>query len=691
MKVKKIAALVAGAAMLGATVGYASAVHWIPSEAEMPAKDFFVKDGQPNVKIVVGSQGAAQDVVAAADIAVALGTMLYNEKEVEVTGPAVFKELPYTADTIPVYETPDVIAVSDEDQLETAAANYWYNGAHYEEYPYFIFSNKPNFDYVPSVYDQYWNDYYVPHYDGTKESWQALWDADDYYLSLGRIEKLIGPTEDWMSALDSASPNVKVTVTIDRIELVDPDGKSYPTGDEKILIPAGNFTYAASFTQWTYKWVSGSCCEPGSPAWYIDDPGIQPGDSFTLLGEKYHAICVYGNYSAGLDIATICPTCEAVGAQEYVLLLATDAIGGQEGWVTVGGTLTAGPNDEYTINVLDINIVGTEKVLVKVVDNTGVRPAATIGIPVNQAYSVWGDYDGDGDDDLVITLHSTFIGVNGNTQARLLVYTDLRAVNEGDLWPNSEWKVHFRGMIYNASASERVRGTGDRWYYPNIPGGGDNSSGMIDLVEYPKAVVAIELTNTNDLPDEKGAAKIEVPLNNPVYELVYTADICSGECKDEDNDEYYGKYTYSASAWIEVNRVGGLLTQEVEVGDEFQGYSLTSMGEVTTVEPSKVTSPITMLDEEVMAAGLDQVGSNLILVGGPVVNSVTAALAEKLGVPSDYDGWESEFGTGADSAVVAYKAECADIGGYGVLLVAGTDREGTLAAAEALMDYLSEL
>ncbi|WP_245610445.1 S-layer protein [Thermococcus celericrescens] len=82
---------------------------------------------------------------------------------------------------------------------------------------------------------------------------------------------------------------------------------------------------------------------------------------------------------------------------------------------------------------------------------------------------------------------------------------------------------------------------------------------------------------------------------------------------------------------------------------------------------------------------------NLILIGGPVVNSVTAALAEKLEVPSDYDGWKEEYGTGADSGVVKYVAECGDINGYGVVLVAGTDREGTAAAAKALMEYLAGL
>jgi len=662
MKVRKIAALAVGAAMLGATIGFASAVH-VPNE--MPGKDFFVKNGQPNVKIVVGSQGAAQDVVAAADIAVALGTLLYNEKEVEVSGPAVFKELPHAVGKIPVYETPERIVKDNLTDLETEAANYWWNGANYS-----------------TTWDNY---------TGT------------WFKDLGDYEKILNEkTDDWMAELDKIGYNSEVTINISAIKVVLGDNDApYPTGDEKIYIPAGAFNYTVNYEQWGSKTVASSyvsCCNyhPAKKVTYLVDPGIQPGDSFTLLGQKYHAVCVYGNYSAGLDLATICPTCQAIGPQEYVLLLATDVIEGQKGWVSVGGSLSVGgPNhDEYTINVLDINTIGTEKVLLKVVDNTGVRPTVTISIPVGQAYSVWGDYDGDGDDDLVIVLHSTFIGVNGNTEARLLVYTDLRAVNTGDHWPSSEWTVSFYGLVYNTSDGA--------WEEPNITGGGWNSTGIIALTANDdvtkKAVAEISLVNTKKIGPAKS---ISIPNFDPLYNLTYNAKVCGPSTCSDKNDDAYNKYVYYGEAWISIVKVGRLATYEMKAGDTLEdtfgrGYpdyiQLESVGgKVTTVEPGKVTKPITVLDTEVMAQGLDKVGSNLILVGGPVVNSVTAALADKLGVPSDYDGWKSEYGTGKDSGVIKYVKKCDAIGGYGVLLVAGTDREGTVAAAEYLMEYLSKL
>lgn len=665
MKVKKIAALAVGAAMLGATMGFASAVH---TSDTLPAEDFFVKsDGTPNVKIVVGSQGAAQDVVAAADIAVAIGTLLYNEKEVEVTGPAVFKELPHVEETLPVYNSGRLVA-PDMTTLESEAANYWWNGEAYS-----------------TTYDNY---------------------VGSWYADLGYYEKILNENvDDWITELDNTPYNAwaKVGIGAILVDLGDED-KPYPTGDELIYIPAGNFTYTAHYDQRDYYYATSSysgCCEyiPGEKVRYIADPGIQAGDSFTFLGQKYHAVCVYGSYSAGLDLATICPTCEAIGASPYVLLLATDVIEGQDGWVSVGGTLTVGPNDEYTINVLDINIVGTEKVLLKVTDNTGVRPTATVGIEQGSAMSIWGDYDGDGDDDLVITLYSTFIGVQGNTQARLLVYTDLKPVASGDLWPSSDWVVSFHGLV-------NTDGTG--WREPTEVGDGWNWTGIIELNSdcitgtCEAAVDIIQVTNRKKI----GPAKtLSIPMFDPLYNITYSSDICGPlKCEDKTNDDY-GSYVYSGSAWIDIVKVGRLRTYNMEVGetlndvfgypwtfDDYPYYmQLDDLGKVKTMEPVKVTTPITMLDTEVMAAGLDSVGSNLILVGGPVVNAVTAALAGELGVPSDYAGWESEYGTGAESAVVQYVESSDTIGGYGVLLVAGTDREGTKAAAEYLMEYLSGL
>lgn len=80
MKLKKIGAVLAGAALLGATLAGAAA-------QDVPPTDFFIdpETGQPNVVIVVGSGAAAMDVVSATMLAAKIGTMTFTEEEAEVT------------------------------------------------------------------------------------------------------------------------------------------------------------------------------------------------------------------------------------------------------------------------------------------------------------------------------------------------------------------------------------------------------------------------------------------------------------------------------------------------------------------------------------------------------------------------------------------------------------------------------
>lgn len=172
------------------------------------------------------------------------------------------------------------------------------------------------------------------------------------------------------------------------------------------------------------------------------------------------------------------------------------------------------------------------------------------------------------------------------------------------------------------------------------------------------------------------------------YKVDYVADIMKKKNPADDK-------TYAAmSAWVVIDPLKPeYATQELGVGDELEGWTIDDIK--ATPDPakaavvSKITTPITVLDDEIMAAGLDSVDSNLILVGGPVVNKVTAALADKLGVPTTYEEWAANETLKA--GVVKYIDNCPTIGGHGVVLVAGADRDGTKAAAEALMEYLAGL
>ncbi|MFH1779661.1 MAG: S-layer protein [Candidatus Micrarchaeota archaeon] len=78
--IKRISAVAAGAAMLGAAFAGAVTV----DEAGLSNFAFFSGSGEPNVKIVVGSTAAPSDAVAAANIAAMIGNMAYTSKSIEV-------------------------------------------------------------------------------------------------------------------------------------------------------------------------------------------------------------------------------------------------------------------------------------------------------------------------------------------------------------------------------------------------------------------------------------------------------------------------------------------------------------------------------------------------------------------------------------------------------------------------------
>ncbi|HIP91200.1 MAG TPA: S-layer protein [Methanothermococcus okinawensis] len=86
MSLKKITAIAVGGAMVASTLATGVAAAEVVKVNEGDIKEFMknvVKDGKPNVDIVVGSKGAAMDVVAAADIAAKIGSMCYKDVKIE--------------------------------------------------------------------------------------------------------------------------------------------------------------------------------------------------------------------------------------------------------------------------------------------------------------------------------------------------------------------------------------------------------------------------------------------------------------------------------------------------------------------------------------------------------------------------------------------------------------------------------
>ncbi|AFK22926.1 S-layer protein [Pyrococcus sp. ST04] len=611
MKVKKIAALVVGAAMAGATLGLASAQPQVP---EIP-KEFFVKDGQPNVKIVVGSEGAAMDVVSAADIAAAIGSLLYTEKDVEVSGVTVVAKKDVTSPLaeIPVFDNYD----TDSGHLYTEDMNLtdvpaWWNGAAFSA----TFDNSVWADTI---------------YNTTEDTDNYLKLRVDNLASLGDEElaakvqlsgiRLVGINEtegkiedfkDFKVEIPEVTANISFVIykyTLEGPTKVDPITKESTTPTTNLVtnLVLDNSTlpiYYPEYSGWKITGVS-----------VVSGTGITDKTTFTLLGKKFSVIAVGENLITGES----CDACFTYGKDWGV------------DYYEQGATPEF---DGYKVKILDIDI-NRDKALLEVTSPSGDTETVTVDTSAPVVL-----FDGG----IRIELLDTFVGIAGTNTVKLHVWTDLKTFSSGDeVIPG--WVAEFaieNGAIKWIAVKNKEALSGD-------------TVKLFDtyVVDYKSTIYGPKETS-----DEKKAYAMEA-------------------------------YVYIEPAEHEYETV------EASIGDSIDGYEVTDIKVKVNPDkayiPSKLTEPITVLDTEIMEQGLENVDSNLILVGGPVVNKVTAALADSLGIPTTYEEWKEKYGTGAESGQVIYKEKCSKIGGYGVVLVAGTDREGTRAAAEALLEYLSKL
>lgn len=92
LNVKRIAAVAAGAAMLGAAFATAVTV-----DTEGVGNFKFFNNGEPGVKVVVGSTAMASDAVAAANIAAMLGNLAYTTAQVDAPSSSGSVQLEVTA------------------------------------------------------------------------------------------------------------------------------------------------------------------------------------------------------------------------------------------------------------------------------------------------------------------------------------------------------------------------------------------------------------------------------------------------------------------------------------------------------------------------------------------------------------------------------------------------------------------
>lgn len=586
MKVRKIAALAVGAAMIGATMGYASA------QNNLPGKDFFVKDGAPNVKIVVGSNAAAMDVASAADIAVALGSLLYTSEEVQADGVSVVvkKDVTQYPDPIPVYSSyyadyGTSPSAEDWDKLPTDA---WYNGAAY---------------------------------NGTYSDWKNYISSKGYSFEIGDRDSLN----------DNKMIDWDINITGIKFYKDDKDwSNGYPPKDSDVVlyVPAGDLNVTLNYRLYnaTYKYTSTdsiwgttstdtkyvidddtpSTMDFGGTTYTLDTYknytyGIGKGDTFTLLGNKYYVLDVNASakvpsFSYGKDFGST--------------------------WFHVGDTLEY---DGYKVTAMDISI-NEERALFTVTSPDG--DTQMVILKRKEETPLF-------DNGIILTLENTFVGIDGNLIATVKVVTNKKTVNSGD---------------------ELVSGWNAYLQFGTDADGND-------------VITSISLVNNDNIQ----GSTIDIL---GVYKMDY---VVTAKEKDINADGINELAVKSEIDFVPVKKVYD--TQELKVGDKIgdTGYIVDQIkgGTYTKVTVMPPAEPITLLDSEV---DVNNVTSNLILVGGPVANSVTAYLVDQGLSKVDWTASEGDL---------EYIENA--FGDYDVLIVAGKAREYTKAAAEELMGYLKDL
>jgi len=621
MKVKKIAALAVGAAMIGATIGFASAT---TNVQDIP-KSFFVKpDGTPNVKIVVGSNAAAMDVASAADIAVALGSLLYTEKQVEAQNAYVkIKEVipPATEAMWTIYAYNYTTITQDHgitnitswatsyDQLP---GDYWYNGAAFT-----------------ANYTQWESAFNVPVTLKGKDS------AGKYSV-------------DW-----------HVTISNPELKSIDPAkwNMTAPPKKADLVVNPGKLTILVDYVLYNYSVTTSQKVTYGEPEWgtktvvenvtkyYIGDaeevaanggtivkevfPGVSAGMSFTVFGKEYNVLKVdNGTFTAGM-----------IPADNPM-------------WYEVGQSKTI-PGTNWVVTVLDINLQETRALVIVKDAATGAQTGQVIldkdtpkyFVEENGQVEVYDSLEAAGNKaNLILTLQDTFVGIDNHIIASISAEYDVQVL--GPVFhPADGWNATVKTALKNGE-----------WYITNIT-----------------------LVNNKEL---KGNPIDVFGVYNLKYKYV-----------QKGYDEYYnpaaddfvkapkGKEFIVAYAYICLKeKEGKVIEKELKVGDQIpdSGYTIESINAtVTTIEPKPVTQPIVLMDYEV---NVQDPGSNLILVGGPVANSVTKYLVEENKSKVD---WYNSPGD------VEYIPDA--FGQYGAVIVAGATRNQTRIAAEKLMKYIAEL
>lgn len=144
MKVKKIVVFVVGVVMVGVIFGFVSVI-----EVLNILKDFFVKNGEFNVKIVIGSQVVVQDVVLVVDIVVVFGILFYIEEDVKVKDVSVVVKKDVVYDLVDILVFDNFYKGNYKFKEDFKDVEGWWNG---------VFDKDDYFEFIVIFKDLLWDD-----------------------------------------------------------------------------------------------------------------------------------------------------------------------------------------------------------------------------------------------------------------------------------------------------------------------------------------------------------------------------------------------------------------------------------------------------------------------------------------------------------------------------------------------------
>ncbi len=567
MNIKKIGAIAAGTALVGATLagGAAASSHtYTDSDGTTIPEDFFVEDGELNTKIVVGSQAAPADVKAASDVGLAIGSKLYTEEEItpEIDTVNIKEDTTDDSYKIPVYSN-----VWDRNENKgTARSDLYSDNADREDLPgenYYDISADPSI--------------------GSGEDWGKDEDLDSgFNVSIdtgsGSVGNIWGDTAQFTFTMDE----VVSTWDYDEEETFNLDASLDLTiggsdddyslernivedfGDSSDDYPASSMDLRVQPDALTVDFLQDDEDSTfGNPA--PKYRALTADDEFTMMGKTYVVENVYNEVGNENDTLTV-------------------SMSQMTKWGKTGDTLDF---NGYEITLLDVD-TDSNKVLFEIENPDG--DVQTDTLTENNEEDYW-------EEDVYVNATNVFAGIEGTNQAEFEVSLD-RETLESDTsdWPANNWSVDT--IVAEEGEDIDDDGTDETWVEKfNVTY--DQSEAMtgssVEVLDYFTAEYKTD-SWTGDIVDDIG--------------VVQTEDALAFE------------------SWIEFTPPETSETHELEMGDSFGDvYSVegATAEDVMSKTLHPVTESMTMLDSEV---DLENIDSNYILVGGPVANSVVEALVD---------------------------------------------------------------